>query len=356
MRLLGRAPPPEALPFLMLRTADWVSQVRICAEIALEAYYRDHSYADLLPALEVALEIESRSFARTIGARALRELVGKADDAFANTGKLSPGERANLLPRALSDRLGFVRRAALQAVPLREVPQAALEGLLIDSSRAIREEARRELERRSPGISSASIYRGLLASTRATDRALGLTGLAEVAGDEDAAEAVVRLEDASCRVRLAALRCLDRLAPNDAEEAALAALNDSARKVVALAAAISARHPSSRVQLAAEKLIASSDTFRHRVGMRLLKAGSVEHQVEVLAALLAEPLTQGEALAALDKCVSSRLVGGRELPGALGRRLADAISRCRVPEDWHRQRLEERQRQRILFALRSSAA
>jgi hypothetical protein len=90
--------------------------------------------------------------------------------------------------------------------------------------------------------------------------------------------------------------------------------------------------------------------------MRFLTVGPLERQVEVLTALLAEPVTQSEALTALDRCLSAGLVGGRALPGALGRRLADAISRCQVPQDWDRQRLEERQRQRILFALHSSAA
>jgi hypothetical protein len=89
---------------------------------------------------------------------------------------------------------------------------------------------------------------------------------------------------------------------------------------------------------------------------RLLTVGPLERQVEVLTALLGEPLTQAEALAALDRCLSAGLVGGRALPGALARRLAEAISRCQVPQDWERQQVETRQRERVLFALRSSAA
>lgn len=403
VQVLGRKPALEALPFLVLRTADWVSQVRICAERALEASCRGRSHAELLPALQVALELADRSSGpRTAGAHFVIELVGSADDAFLkdlmgardvgtarwslgllaerNSGllaeavlaaldsdsatlrfeaaqsisKLPLASHANLCLRALSDPLGFVRRAALQAVSLRDIPDAILKELLIDSSRTLRETARREWRGRHHDNSAPAIYRGLLASARAAERALGLTGLAEVGGVDDAAEAVIRLDDASCRVRLAALRCLARLSPADAEEAALAALDDSARKVVALAAAIAARRPSPRVQLAAEKLIANNDPFRHRVGMRLLKVGPLERQVEVLTALLAEPLTQAEALSALDRCLSTGLVGGRALPGALARRLADAISRCQAPQDWDRQRLEERQRQRILFALRSA--
>ena len=131
-------------------------------------------------------------------------------------------------------------------------------------------------------------------------------------------------------------------------------MNDSAHKIVALAAAISARHPSAGLQVAAEKLIFSGDAFRHRVGIRLLPVGELEHQAAVLATLLAEPTAQGEALSFLDKYLTVRLIGGRVLPAALARRLADAVSACQVPQEWRRQQVEGRQRQRILFALRSS--
>jgi hypothetical protein len=153
----------------------------------------------------------------------------------------------------------------------------------------------------------------------------------------------------------ARLAALAKLSPEDSAQAALSALHDSSRKVVALAAAISARHPSPGLQVTAEKLIFSGEPFLHRVGMRLLRVGALEHQAEVLATLLADPAAQGEALSVLDKLVTVRLVGGRELPVALRRRVADTVSRCQVPRDWDRQEIEKRQRQRILFALRSSS-
>jgi hypothetical protein len=78
VRLLARNPPPEALPFLVLRTADWVPQVRQCAEPALEASCLGRSPAELLPALEVALELEDRSSGpRTTGARFLHDWSAK---------------------------------------------------------------------------------------------------------------------------------------------------------------------------------------------------------------------------------------------------------------------------------------
>jgi HEAT repeat protein len=275
VRLLGENPPPEAIPFLMLRTADWVPQIRLLAEGVLEAYYPGHSYAELLPTLGVALGIESRlAGLQTTGARAFLRWLSGADDGFLvealgagdlrtarwslrllierqsgrlaeavraaltsgstsvrfeaakALGKVSPADRRELLEPALEDRIGFVRRAALEAVPLQEVSQTMVERLLTDSNRSIREVAQREFRGRNPETSPAAVYRGLLVSARAAERASGLIGLGEAGGHEDAAEAVVRLEDATYRVRVAALRCLAKLSPEDSAQAALSALHD----------------------------------------------------------------------------------------------------------------------------------
>jgi HEAT repeat protein len=409
---LGRNAPVEAVPFLVLRTSDWVPQVRTIAEAVVDHCLKRFRLLDLLPALEVALQGEARvTGPRAAGARAVRERLQAAPDevlvagvnhgavrsqrwclrellarrslllpdalrvAFRSSstvlrfeaatalGHVTTQARGELLGFALADRVGFVRRTAAEAIAATELREADLEHLLLDSNRAARDLAQREWLRRHRA-SAAGWYRERLSARRATARAAALLGLAEVGEEDDAAEAVVRLDDPSWRVRLVALRCVSTLAPGEAEAAALAALADSSHKVVTAAASICVRHPSPRMQAKAEQLIFSPDGSRHRTGMRLLRAGEVAWQAEILDRLLRSgPEVQPEALASLEKLVMRRLAG-RRLPQALLDRLAAAVNACELPPevgerglhaDWTRRRRGERQRDRILFGLRSGA-
>src|SRR5581483_8800705 len=267
----------------------------------------------LLPSLEVALQIEERlGGQRGAGARAVRERFHTASDEILIAGLKQGGPRTQrwclreivarrsphladalhaafgcsftvlrfeaatamahvpqplrgqLIGIALEDDVGFVRRAAVEAVPPAELSTTNLERLLLDSNRAARELAQHEWRRRH-GASPAAWYRERLASRRAVARAAALLGLAEVGEQADAAEAVVRLSDPSWRVRLMSLRCIGKLAPAEAAGAALEALGDSSHRVVMAAASIAVRHPSPAMQVKAEQLIFSPDAFRRRI-------------------------------------------------------------------------------------------
>ena len=403
VRLLGESPSLEALPFVVLRTSDWVSSVRSQAQRALQHHLESCSDQDLLPALEVALQIEANPYGpRTWGARSVRErLSGSAGElliqaveqggpmsanwaidqlskrqspALAGTIRIALGsnvvqvrvaaaraiagvqtpERGALIEQILSDRLGFVRRTALEAV-LEEIPVEILERALRDPARSIRNLVIFELRRRDPAYSASAFYRGLVTSTRAEDRVLGLSGLADVGRSEDAVEAVCLVDDKSPKVRVAALRCLGKLSPAEGAEAGLIALRDESTKVVATAAAIASRKPSLRLETAAEEMIRDRQPQRFRAGLRLLAVSRFEQQVEMLSSLLEEPNRQDEALASLDKCLRNGLVGGRILPQALVQRLVGALTRPATSTDQGSAHMASKRQQRILFALRTAA-
>lgn len=409
---LGRETPVEAVPFLVLRTADWVPQVRAVAQALLERCLERVRPIDLLPSLEVALEREARvTGSRGAGARIVRERMQVAPDevllagvgssaarsqrwclrellarrsgllaealrvafrssstalrfeAAAALGHVPMPDRDEMLGLALGDHVGFVRRAAAEAIAATELRESDLEHLLLDFNRAGRGLAQSEWARRH-GTSAAAWYRERVNARQSSARAAALLGLADVGEQDDAAEAVVRLDDPSWRVRLMALRCISKLAPAEAEEVALAALGDSSHRVAAAAASISLRHPSPRMYAKAEQLIFSPDASRHRMGMRLLGAGEVVWQAEVLDKLLRSGAeAQPEALAVLEKLVTRRLAG-RRLPQALRDRLVDSVNASALPpyvdergplDQWNRRRRAERRRDRILFGLRSAA-
>jgi HEAT repeat protein len=409
---LGRDAPIEAAPFLVLRTSDWVLQVRTVAEALVQHHLSRLTPAALLPSLEVALQIEERlSGARATSARAVRERFQAAPDEILIVGLKKSGPRTQrwclreivarrsphladalraafgsssavlrfeaatalahvpqevrglLISFALEDHVGFVRRAAVEAVPTAELNTTDLERLLLDSNRAARELAQREWHRRH-GVTPAPWYRDRLTSRRVAARAAALLGLAEVGEEADAAEAVVRLDDASWRVRLMSLRCITKLAPAEAAAAALEALGDSSHKVVIAAASVAIRHPSPRMQVKAEQLIFSPDVSRRRTGLRLLRAGGVVWQAETLDKLLrSAPSLQRDALILLDKFVTRGLVG-HPLPPALRDRLIEAVNASELPpfinerrplREWNFRRRAEIQRARILFGLRSAA-
>ncbi len=408
---LGREMPVDAIPFIVLRTTDWVSQVRDAAESVLRQALSAAAPAELLSSLEVALHAEARVGApRLAGSRAVLERLRAAPDevlvagvgrgairsqrwclrellvrrsavltnalrlalrststalrfeAAAALGEVPAGARYELFDVALADRVGFVRRAAAEAVPEGDLREPDLERLLLDFNRAARAVAQRECARRR-GTSAAGFYRDHLGARRAAARAAALLGLAEVGEEDDAVEAVVRLEDPSWRVRLMALRCMSKLAPTEASAAALGALGDSSHKVVEAAASIALRHPSPDMQAEAEKLILSRQVSRRKTGLRLLQAGDLVWQAEMIERLLrSSPAAQAEALPILEKLVTRRLLG-RRLPHDLRDRLVAAVSASELPsqvdergphDQWSRRRRAEKLRDRLLFGLRSA--
>jgi HEAT repeat protein len=432
---LGHHTPVEAIPFVVLRTTDWVLQVRTAAEGVLQQCLSDMAPSALLSSLEVALHAEERiGPPRLAGARAvlerlraapddvlvagvgreaarsqrwcLRELIARRSsllpdalraalrssstalrfEAAAALGQVPHQARAELLDVALEDRVGFVRRGAAEAVPASELREDELERLLLDLNRAARAVAQREWQRRT-GTSAAALYRNRLGARRAAARAAALLGLAEVGNEDDAAEAVVRLEDPSRRVRLMALRCIGRLAPTEAETAALEALDDPSHKVVSAAASIALQHPSPRMQAKVEQLLSNADVSRRKTGLRLLRVGDLVWQAQMLDKFLRiYPVAQAEALLVLEKLVTRRLMG-RTLPQQLRNALIATVTELElrlqvgylepsgpnvtadveiIPiDEWERRRREarlrdrlrraEKLRARIVFALKSTS-
>lgn len=268
------------VPFLLLRAADWVPQVRIRAERALierlvparaahvarwlhvhrlltqRGLYRDRdldtrisSFLRTEPGLEAVLanvdsivpdlRRESCHFAAEVPAhsRAVLERALDSDDLQLRTwavrmltARFSREEIRPTLTRSCTDRIGEVRLAALRAAwsgdPWPELP--SVEEGLFDRLESIRLLARYVAGQRGL-LETAPIYRDMV--RRGVDPRLpfALAGLAQVGAEEDRALIEPLLGHSSPRVRAAALDAIRRLCGENARELLLTSVASEPR-------------------------------------------------------------------------------------------------------------------------------
>ena len=285
---LAHATDGRELPFLLLRLNDWVPQVRAAAREAIEARltpsravrFLRHvrlvtrllsagrvNHHDLLVAL--ARLLVSTPAARSTISQMLTEATDRERRHLFRLATLSEDNIDALVLAALHSRDPFLQtiavrrlpevltdsdlRAALdqaargQASPVRReailllatrFPQesvSVLSAAVLDRSPAVRDLARFYLSK--TGVHDfPSLYRGELTSQVSPTRlSAALDGLAEVGGPDDAAVAASFLDDASARVRRAAVRAIGRLDPEPHLPMLLRALGDPVRSVSAAA-------------------------------------------------------------------------------------------------------------------------
>lgn len=313
IRELAVASDGAEVVFLLLRVNDWVEPVRRAAVAGLRARVGSgfaHALVPALPLLErmrgwqridergLLDQLEAMMGPAELGAGlastdvlvrrscARRLVTGTPEDAaidlaLADRDSVTRRTIARWLcveagprfdaraPLLLRDRLATIRREALAVGLTRGV---SAETHLVDPDPRVRGLAQAHLV--AAGEDVASRYRAMLEHTSAPIRAIGLTGLAESAGD-GATDGVRRhLDDPQARLRVAALTAAAILRLPDLHELLIAALADPA--------------PSAR-RLARDLLIVRA--------MRLQPAA-------VWAAFTVAPRGQGQraALAVLSRC------------------------------------------------------
>gem|GEM_PF-6857043 len=290
VRLLSERSDGSELPYLLLRTNDWVGKVQAAAMAAVS---KRVSTAYAAPWLR-CLALLDRARAGQRGARGvalygsrvedilLGELVRAELEAALTTGdlavrrivlrlalRLPEPERRRLLAAAVADvdpvmaqrategllaqatagsdgeetvrallshRLGTVRGLALGALVDRGMAGAhsALERALFDDARSVRELARDALSRGAhPAPDFAAMYRDRLAATTSTvaERARALEGLADVARRDDAPVLRGFFDAPNARLRAAAIAGLGRCAADEHHEELEAALRDPSAAV-----------------------------------------------------------------------------------------------------------------------------
>lgn len=264
VRCLGSSGEAQAVPFLLLRLNDWVTQVRGAAKEALAACVASAGLEPLVLHLPLLARLERGARARAGGFveeirqmllqqpaavyaglqspdRAVRKecmrLAAAATRATREEliarglASLDPAVQLLALPYALesaqpsrwlepalaflSSRLVPLRLAALDALSLLS-PERSLEaarGALLDPCTSVRHLARWILSR-AEEQGFAILYRQVLAEPPAGDRLIGaLGGLGETGTKDDLAKVVPFLEHPRARVKKAAVRAAAKLAP-----------------------------------------------------------------------------------------------------------------------------------------------
>lgn len=296
VRWLAAAAADQALPFLVLRVNDWVSQVRDAARQGVESRLSLTHAEALVAALPLVLrlrqlgrarhgEIVGRTLAVLRDPACLEALIrglstsdlrsrsevyraaiqNQSVDAAVLLGHAlaDDGERirlwasrqlrqhfdlqgwAELADRSSRDRFASVRRDALISFAQRggSVAIEKLERGLLDENAAVRALAANHLCRQRPGFETAAVYRRELASADPTHARAAILGLGEF-GTSDDADIVVRFANHRVgKIRSAAVRSLGRLRPEQCLPLLLSALIDKQRRVSHEAAAALARQP-----------------------------------------------------------------------------------------------------------------
>jgi HEAT repeat protein len=287
VRLLSDFDDGFELPYLLIRTNDWVPKVRIAAATAalqrVGPSYTEHwlrclglldrlrmagrrerdcalyvhrveallLHADARTHLESALSTGDLAVRRaalrlafllpggerrrllTIATRDADPLVASeaAKDLLAN----APTDgSSSVVAELLHHRFGRIRGRALAAALEQQVPSASdwLERAIFDNARCVREVGRHELSKLENGHRDfAAMYRKRMSESLGRDRTVALEGLAEV-GTRDDVDLLLRfLHDPNARVRAAAIAGIGRCAGEAHHDALEAALRDRSSMV-----------------------------------------------------------------------------------------------------------------------------
>jgi HEAT repeat protein len=283
----------EEIPFLLLRAADWVKEVRAVAEAALRQRLRSENAAALVLALPMLERVRERArlagsdilstFEMVIassseGMAALRrgleptaqrdqrracaafvfrreeidadsfrdaladpDVITRTRVAEAILGRASPDELEILVPILLEDASPRIRTWTFRIAKTRcpGVLAPHLDRLVLDANVWLRDFARQSLGPRD----FRAIYAEALERGNADVKRIALAGLSEVGTTLDARLVLPHVCSGCSRVRQAALRALARLDPEAAEVHLVAALGDPLRGVSRVALALAENRP-----------------------------------------------------------------------------------------------------------------
>lgn len=248
------------LPYLLIRTNDWVADVQAAALVAVSRriarpyaphWFRSLGLLDRLRATQrreadlarlirrvdaLLLEVEVRPLLATAlskgelsvrratlrlalslsprdGQTMLLASLHDDDPVIAITAAEAVLRRAGsddasaLIDQTIGHPLARVRSLAIEAALRHEVPEgiAALRRGLFDDARSIREVVRYELSKREGALDFASTYRQALRDRQGHDRTVAFEGLAEVGTRDDLPLFFQFLHDPNARVRAAAI-------------------------------------------------------------------------------------------------------------------------------------------------------
>lgn len=287
VRLLGSFDDGFELPYLLIRTNDWVPKVRVAAATAAlhrvgpsyvehwirclgllerlrSAERRDRDDAVYVRRVEqLLLHADSRASLQTAlsagdlttrrAALRLAELLPPAErHELLTTAVLdvdpriaiqaargllaspSPGDSSAIHPQLLQHRLGKIRSLALTAAVEHDLPSSTdwLERALLDDARCVREVARFELSKGAGAPRDfASWYRARLSATDPRLRVIALEGLAEIGTREDVPVFLPLLRAPNARVRAAAIAGIGRCQGDRHHDELEAALRDPSSMV-----------------------------------------------------------------------------------------------------------------------------
>lgn len=276
IRRLARLQTGAELPYLLIRAADWVDQVRGAAQRAIEDRLipeyiemfirnlvlleggsfetgRASSLAPMIEKFLISPEASSllikglrnpdRGVRRAASRRALRagiQATTLLEDALdqddvvvaqmivrASIEEASDQQRDSLLHRLDAHPFGRIRQMALMA-RLRYFPESAVNVLnvaLFDRQAGVRDIAQRELTRRGEDV--ARLYRDVLVTTPH----IALLGLGETGVKEDAGLATPFVTAPETKVRRAATRAIALLDPANSRAVLIRALQDQSPSV-----------------------------------------------------------------------------------------------------------------------------
>lgn len=321
VRLLTGTGDPLALAFLLLRTNDWVAEVREPALRAVDDHLAARGPADLVPHLEIvdrlacvrrtdlrpliarvesALRVPAASAAlqracasgsgrvrrrclelalsaRTFDVRP--SLLAALDDADPVTRGLAArqtglafgaDELRAIVGRLRTNSTPTVRRAALEVVAERlpaELPALAHE-LLLDPNASVREAARWHLRGAPTPTDVAACYRAALADP--TTLAAAIAGLGETGVPADAGRIAPHLLDGRPRVRATAAAALGKLAPSRHRSDLVLLLADPSPRVAWTARDLLLRQPALDLELLADAALHGESASQRRCAVELL--------------------------------------------------------------------------------------
>jgi len=353
-------------PYLLLRTQDWVSQVKSAAVAAVSARLLPNYAAawvsalplvmhlarlrsraersvvdsvlkllgstDARPALlagvtsrDVYVRRECFSFAVSVG-HPVPHLVSAAildNDSLIRLWGVQQLKRNEGLSEAsafarstLHDSFAPVRRTALEVLARVEGQHAGPEfsAALLDGTASIRAQARQSLARWG-FFGFPEVYRGALGKPRRQVPAI--LGLGEVGASEDAADLLRFLEDPRPRLREAAARSIALLLNTEAIPALLELLTDASRRVSRTAYRLLTRHLNGEIAARAWHLAESAPPSRALSAVNLLSQLPKWEALEYLlrASALPKPV-QTEAVRLLQKWLRDYPKSQRQLSQA----------------------------------------
>lgn len=362
------------VPFLILRTADYVAQVRHAATAAVSSRLtaehapffvlslpllrhldesRVRKEATVLqwvktvllskrgwPALEAGLhspdrDVRRECFALAFSIPARRDEIGRKalndlDPLLRLRGLRELGADAGkdeLVLAGLRDPYAPVRAAALGALATADDATAAnvWRGALLDRSASIREMARRWFAAHEP-IDAAAFYRSELEKHESATLAQAVAGLAEIGTDADAADLLFLTEHPRAKVREAVAAGVGRLLGAEANDAVIPMLRDESGRVARKAGQVLRRHLTTAI---ARSIWGTIDELKPAGAVAAVRLLADLPKWEALDYLLraldkAEPI-RSAALALLDRWVRVSVKSGRALSAGDASRLRERL-------------------------------